>query len=154
MGHKVLLVDDEPDILEFVSYNLLAEGYSVECAQNGNMALQKVQEFKPDLVLLDVMMPVMDGVETCEKIRQMDDCQNIIIAFLSARNEDFSQIAGLEAGADDYITKPIRPKLLISKVRSLLKRKESISHENPDFMIDRVHYCVHINGEKIVLPRK
>lgn len=155
MAYKILLVDDEPDILEFVSYNLRSDGYEVECAKNGQESLIKVRDFKPDLVLLDVMMPVMDGIETCEKMRQLPECNGVIIAFLSARSEDFSQIAGLEAGADDYITKPIRPKLLISKVKSLLKRKEIGEHkENPDFMIDRSQYCVYICGKKIVLPRK
>lgn len=155
MAQKILLVDDEPDILEFVSYNLLSEGYEVECAANGEESLRKAREFKPDLVLLDVMMPVMDGIETCEKMRQLSECKDAVIAFLSARGEDFSQIAGLEAGADDYITKPIRPKLLISKVKSLLKRKETVEPiENPDFMIDRTQYCVYIQGKKIVLPRK
>ncbi|MFI3321318.1 MAG: response regulator transcription factor [Rikenellaceae bacterium] len=153
---KILLVDDEPDILEFVSYNLMNEGYIVECAPNGEEALKVIKTFKPHLILLDVMMPVMDGIETCERIRATDT-SNVVISFLSARGEDFSQIAGYEAGADDYITKPIRPKLLVTKVKALLKRyeaREEFKESGGGFVIDRDRYCVEKDGGTITLPRK
>ena len=118
---RILLVDDEEDILEFVSYNLQREGFRVYSAKNGIEAIQMAGKIKPDLVILDVMMPEMDGISACEEIRKLPVCKNVIIAFLTARGEDYSQIAGFEAGADDYITKPIRPKVLISRVKALLK---------------------------------
>lgn len=154
---RILLVDDEPGILEFVSYNLKNEGYDVEVALNGKDAIDVIESFEPHLVLLDVMMPVMDGVETCSKIRESEKGKNIVIAFLSARGEDYSQIAGFDAGADDYITKPIRPKLLVSKVKSLLKRFDANSDsdvENSSFIIDKELYLVKIEGREVVLPRK
>ena len=115
---KVLLVDDEPDILELIQYNLEKEGYIVETANNGREGVSKAQALLPDLILLDVMMPEMDGIETCHQMRENEDLSNTLIAFLTARNEDYSQIAGLEAGADDYITKPIKPKVLVSRVKA------------------------------------
>ena len=125
-NYKILIVDDEADILEFLSYNLEKEGFKVYTAQNGEEAIKKTAEKEPQLILMDVMMPEMDGIEACEKIRQLQGFDNIIIAFLTARGEDYSQIAGFEAGADDYITKPIKPKVLISRIKALLKRyKES-----------------------------
>jgi two-component system alkaline phosphatase synthesis response regulator PhoP len=119
---KILLVDDEPDILEIVGYNLKNEGYEVYTAENGLEAIKAAKKHIPHLILLDIMMPEMDGIEACEKIRKTKSLENVIIAFLTARGEDYSQVAGFEAGADDYITKPIKPKVLISKIKSLLRR--------------------------------
>ena len=123
MNNTILVVDDELDILEFVGYNLRKEGYTVLTANNGLTAIEIAKEKTPDLVILDVMMPDMDGIETCERMRAIPKLTNTIITFLTARSEDYSQIAGLEAGADDYITKPIRPKVLLSRVKALLRRR-------------------------------
>ena len=119
---KILLVDDEPDILEIVGYNLKNEGYQVFTAENGQQAIKIAKKNIPHLILLDIMMPEMDGIEACEKIRKIKSLENVIITFFTARGEDYSQVAGFEAGADDYITKPIKPKVLVSKVKSLLRR--------------------------------
>src|SRR5210317_1868508 len=119
---KILLVDDEPDILEIVGYNLSTEGYQVITAENGFEAVKKAKKEKPQLIILDVMMPEMDGIEACEHIRNIPELNETIITFLTARSEDYSQVAGFDAGADDYITKPIKPKVLVSKVKSLLRR--------------------------------
>lgn len=160
---RILLVDDEEDILEFVSYNLQREGFKVFLARNGIEAIQMAGKTKPDLIILDVMMPEMDGIAACEEIRKLPGGKNVIIAFLTARGEDYSQIAGFEAGADDYITKPIRPKVLISRVRALLKRSVEISAEgNGDekilkignFVIDKERYVLGIEGKELTLPRK
>lgn len=158
MSYRILLVDDEEDILEFMSYNLIKEGYTVYTATNGKEAVTKALEVDPHLILLDVMMPEMDGIETCREIRSYPQFKNILIAFLSARNEDYSQIAGFDAGADDYITKPIRVKVLISRIKALLKRIESrqateTSGES-SLVIDRERYLVILDGQEIVLPRK
>ena len=110
---KILLVDDDPDILDIISFNLHKEGYEVSTAENGKIGLKKAKTLQPDLVLLDVMMPEMDGIETCEELRKMPEAANAVIAFLTARGEDYSQIAGFDAGADDYIAKPIKPKVLV-----------------------------------------
>ena len=118
---KILLVDDEPDILEIVGYNLRNEGYQVFTATNGIEAVKSAKKNIPQLILLDIMMPEMDGIEACEKIRKIKSLKNVIISFLTARGEDYSQVAGFEAGADDYITKPIKPKVLVSKIKSLLR---------------------------------
>ena len=125
---KILLVYDEPDILEIVGYNLKNEGYQVYTANNCIEALNSAKKITPNLILLDIMMPEMDGIETCEKIRAIKSLENTLIAFLTARNEDYSQVAGFDAGADDYITKPIKPKVLVSKVKSLLRRLLSLIH--------------------------
>jgi len=157
---KILLVDDEPDVLEIVSYNLGNEGYQIFTASNGIEAIQKSKEIQPHLILLDVMMPEMDGIEACEKIREIDNLKDVIIAFLTARGEDYSQLAGFEAGADDYITKPVKPKVLVSKVKSLLRRlkKESSEIVNVtkvgDIVINREEYFVLKKKKKIILPRK
>lgn len=119
---KILLVDDEPDILEIVGYNLTQEGYSVVTAENGRRAIEQAKKHKPQLIILDVMMPEMDGIEACEKLRKTPELSNTVITFLTARGEDYSQLAGFEAGADDYITKPVKPKVLVSKVKALLRR--------------------------------
>jgi len=161
---KILLVDDERDILEFLSYNLTNEGFEIHTASNGADALRLAVEVQPHLVLLDVMMPEMDGIETCEEIRKIPELENTLVAFLTARGEDYSQIAGFEAGGDDYITKPIKPKLLISKIKSLLKRTTYSADRREDeqrnqivsgdLMIDKDRYLVIQNGKEIIFPRK
>ncbi len=156
---RILLVDDEPDILEILEYNLSSEGYQVEKARNGVQALNKAIEWNPHLVLLDVMMPEMDGIETCEKLRKKSTASNLAIVFLTARSEDYSQVAGLEAGADDYITKPIKPKVLISKIKAILRRFESSESKSEvievgDLTINREEYKIIYKNEPIFLPRK
>ena len=156
---KILLVDDEPDILEIVGYNLKNEGYQVYTANNGLEALKSAKKITPNLILLDIMMPEMDGIETCEKIRAIKSLENTLIAFLTARNEDYSQVAGFEAGADDYITKPIKPKVLVSKVKSLLRRLKAENQADStvvvgDITINRDEYVVFKGDKKIFLPRK
>ncbi|MBO4581491.1 MAG: response regulator transcription factor [Bacteroidales bacterium] len=165
--YRILLVDDESDILDFISYNLTKEGYLVDTATNGTDALQKMAELKPHLVLLDVMMPGIDGFEVCKAIRMQKQYNDVLIAFLSARSEDYSQIEGFESGADDYIAKPIRPKVLVSKVQSLLRRSSFVkrSLRNSSFysqgsihlknlVIDVENYTVSHEGDTFVLPRK
>ena len=156
---KILLVDDEPDILEIVGYNLSSQGYQIITAENGVEGVKKAKKEKPHLIILDVMMPEMDGIEACEKIRKNPDLSDTIITFLTARGEDYSQMAGFEAGADDYITKPIKPKVLVSKVKALLRRLKE--EEKPDevlkignLTINREEYKITIKGEELVLPRK
>ncbi len=158
---RILLVDDEPDILEIVSYNLSSEGYEVFTAKNGSEGVAKAKKKKPHLIIMDVMMPEMDGIEACETIRSTPGLENTIIAFLTARGEDYSQMAGFDAGADDYITKPIKPKVLVSKVKSLLRRfKDEELPELEDIVqvggitINREEYKIINNGQEIVLPRK
>ena len=157
---KILLVDDEPDILEIVGYNLSSEGYNVNTANNGAEALSLAKKEKPHLIILDVMMPEMDGIETCEKLRNVPELSNTIITFLTARGEDYSQVAGFDAGADDYITKPIKPKVLVSKVKALLRRlKEQEEQEDDvlkagDIIINRDEYKIIQEGNEIILPRK
>lgn len=160
---KVLIVDDESDILEIVSYNLEDAGYEVFTASNGADGIKLAKKHRPELIILDVMMPGMDGIETCEKMRTISDLDHTIIAFFTARGEDYSQMAGFEAGADDYITKPIKPKVLVGKVKSLLRRfhtsaKSEIVSEDilklTNLEIDREQYIVKLKGEVINLPRK
>lgn len=155
----ILLVDDEPDILEIVGYNLSSEGYTVITADNGAKAVKMARKRKPDLIILDVMMPEMDGIEACEQIRKIPELQDTIITFLTARGEDYSQVAGFDAGADDYITKPIKPKLLLSKVKALLRRLRSDEEESNimevgDIVINRDEYKVIKGKNEIILPRK
>ena len=155
----ILLVDDEPDILEIVGYNLSSEGYNVVTAENGAEAVKKAKKKKPQLIILDVMMPEMDGIEACEQIRKIPDLQNTIITFLTARGEDYSQVAGFDAGADDYITKPIRPKVLVSKVKALLRRlKEEETSSNivkiGSLVINRDEYKIIVDKKELILPRK
>ena len=156
--NKILLVDDDPDILEIISYSLENEGYSIYKAMNGLQAIEIAEKVTPDLIIMDLMMPEMNGVEACEQIRKSTKLNNVIITFLSARSEDFSQIAGFDAGADDYITKPIRPKVLLSKVKSLLRRNKSDIDASliqiNDLIINRSRYLVNLKGIEISLPRK
>ncbi len=159
MDHnKILLVDDDPDILEFLSYNIRQAGFVIETGENGLEALEKLKNFKADLIILDVMMPEMDGIETCEEIRKMPEFDDTIIAFLTARGEDYSQIVGFDSGADDYITKPIKPKVLMSRIKALLRRKnmtnDNSEKQNTPFFIDKERYLIIINGKDIFLPRK
>ncbi len=158
--NKILLVDDEADILEFLSYNLKKEGYQVFTANNGKEAVAVAKKENPDIIILDVMMPDMDGIETCREIRDLPGLKDVMIAFLTARNEDYSQIAGFEVGADDYINKPIKPRVLISRIKALLRRSG-----NPDtsagekvemggIRIDRERYLIVQNGSEINLPKK
>ena len=159
MNYKILIVDDETDILEFVGYNLRKEGYTVFTATNGRDAIRKALDIEPDLILMDVMMPEMDGMEATREIRSHEKMHPTIIAYLTARHEDFSQIAGFESGADDYITKPIRVKVLISRIKALLKRRERFDHPEVDnesrpIRIDRERHLVLKDGEAINLPRK
>ncbi|MDR9373543.1 MAG: response regulator transcription factor [Schleiferiaceae bacterium] len=156
--YTVLIVDDEPDILEFVGYNLRKENYQVYTASNGEEALQKAREHRPHLILLDVMMPGMDGIETCDQIRKSPDLEHVLIAFLTARGEDYSQVAGFDAGADDYITKPIKPKVLLSRMKALLRRygqnSNSSLQELGDLTIDLDKYQIHYQNKHLDLPRK
>ncbi|MGB3590661.1 MAG: response regulator transcription factor [Nonlabens sp.] len=157
---KILLVDDEPDILEIVSYNLKNEGYQVYTASNGEEGLKKAIKKSPDLIILDVMMPVMDGIEACEKMRKISSLDQTIITFFTARGEDYSMIAGFDAGADDYITKPVKPRVLVSKVKSLLRRRESRVQSSSnitkigDLTIDQDQYKVFYQKQEMMLPRK
>lgn len=155
---KILLVDDEPDILEFISYNLIKEGYDVSTASNGLEGVKKAKIEKPDLILLDIMMPEMDGIEACAEIRKIDSLKKSLLVFLTARTEEYSQLAGYEAGADDYITKPVKPKVLISKIKALLRLKTDDEKQEiialEDFTIDRETYKVTFQNDEFSLPRK
>ncbi len=156
---KILLVDDEPDIIEIIRYNLLQEGYQVFSASNGLEAIGVAKKENPHLIILDIMMPEMDGIEACQIIRSNVQFQETVIMFLTARGEDFSLVAGYEAGADDYVTKPIKPKVLLSKVKGLLRRfdKKELIAQHLTFdtlVIDREEYLVFIDGERLSLPKK
>ena len=160
--HIILLVDDEPDIIEFLSYNLKKEGFKVYTASNGADGIKTAKEVIPHLIVLDVMMPGIDGIETCSELKKIPALAKTLIMFLTARGEDYSQIAGLDAGADDYITKPIKPRLFISRVNALLRRHSDAEESTPetstmkihDLLIDREKYVVMKQGRKIVLPKK
>ena len=157
---KILLVDDEPDIIEILSFNLKQEGYNVFAASNGKQAIDKARKIKPHLIVMDVMMPVMDGIESCELIRQDRTINDVSIMFLTARGEDYSQLAAFDAGADDYVTKPVKPKIFISKVKAMLRRKlefqkpriERLEYDN--LLIDKSEYKVIANDRLFSLPRK
>ncbi|WP_320111348.1 MULTISPECIES: response regulator transcription factor [Draconibacterium] len=161
---KVLLVDDELDILEFLSYNLEKEGYEVFTARNGVEAIKIAEKQVPHLIILDVMMPEMDGIAACEELRKIPALSSTVIAFLTARGEDYSQIAGFEAGADDYITKPVRPKVLVSRVKALLKRTGEATQPVEvvdtntvtigNLLIDKERYLIRIGDNEMILPRK
>lgn len=158
-NYTILLVDDEPDILEFVGYNLKKEEYRVITADNGQKALALAKKYQPQLILLDVMMPGMDGIETCEQIRKTPELESTLVAFLTARSEDYSQLAGFEVGADDYITKPIKPKVLVSRIKALLRRynespKSSAILDFGDLRIDLDKYQVRLKDKKVEVPRK
>jgi two-component system alkaline phosphatase synthesis response regulator PhoP len=155
----ILLVDDELDILEIIGYNLSGEGYNVVTAQNGVEAIKKAKKYKPELIILDVMMPEMDGIEACEKLRLIPELSETIITFLTARGEDYSQVAGFDAGADDYITKPIKPKVLTSKVKSLLRRFKTQDESQQiiklgNITINREEYKIFVDTQEMILPRK
>ncbi len=156
---KILLVDDEPDILEIIGYNLSQEGYNIITANNGKEAVVKAKKELPQLIIMDVMMPEMDGIEACGNIRKIPELENTIITFLTARSEDYSQLAGFDAGADDYIAKPIKPKILVSKVKALLRRLKE-KEEKSDVLnvngieINREEYKIVKEGQEIALPRK
>ncbi len=154
----IFVVDDEDDIRELLKYNLEKEGHQVTIMENGLQCLEAVKNNKPDLILLDVMMPGMDGIEVCEQLKQNQENNAILICFLTARSEDYSQIAGLEAGGDDYVAKPVRPKVLMSRVNALLRRKEIAKPvEKPqttDLVINREKYLIEKDGKEIQLPRK
>ncbi len=159
---RILLVDDEPDVLDFLSYNLKKEGAEVFTASNGKDAIEKAKEVLPDLIVLDVMMPVMDGIEACTELRKIRETKEALILFLTARTEDYSQIAGLEAGVDDYISKPINPRVLISRLKALLRGKARHKIEQDKEVIDigggvkinKESYSVTVGGKEITLPKK
>lgn len=155
---SILIIDDEEDILEILKYNLIKEGFEVEIAANGLDGIEKAKVFKPDLIILDVMMPQMDGIEVCEVIRKLPGFESTLICFLTARAEDYSQIAGLDAGADDYISKPVKPRVLISRINAILRRKSlnlvAEEESSEDLVINREKYMVYKNGEALHLPKK
>ena len=158
-NYKILVVDDDPDIIEILKYNLLSEGYNVRSATNGLQALAVAKEFIPDLIILDIMIPKMDGVETCRQIRTIPELANKLVIFLTARLEEYSEIAAFEIGADDYITKPIKPRALISRINALFRRNSKKNSENfkitsKNLEINPSSYIVKINGKKINLPKK
>jgi two-component system alkaline phosphatase synthesis response regulator PhoP len=160
-GKKILVVDDEPDILEILSYNLRKEGFTVQTANNGEEGLKAAQQMNPDLIILDIMMPQMDGIELCRQLRSTPSFDDTLIAFLTAKEEDYSQIAALDFGGDDYITKPIKPKVLMSRVKALLRRnlktEESINEHRTvigDLLIDRESYRVTKSGVEVELAKK
>lgn len=156
---KILLVDDEPDIIEFLGYNLTKAGYEVLTTTSGKEAIEIAKKSAPDLIILDVMMPEMDGIETCHEIRNIDSLKDTLVVFLSARGEDYSQVAGFDAGADDYITKPIKPRLLLSRVKAILRRKAGPTglqgnETTLGIQIDREKYLVYKEGEELSFPKK
>ncbi len=157
---KILIVDDEPDILEFLQYNLEKEGYEVHLANNGAAGLETARKTQPDLIILDIMMPEMDGVEVCRRLRADDQFNDTIITFLTARQEDYSHIAALEQGGDDYISKPIKPRVLVARIKAMLRRKGSVDAEGgniietDDLRIDLEGMTIEKDGERVDLPRK
>ncbi len=157
---KILCVDDEPDILEILKYNLSNEGYQISTAKDGKIAVKKAKEIKPNLIIMDIMMPNMDGIQTCEILRSDESFNDTLIMFLTARGEDYSYVAAYEAGADDYVTKPVKPKILLSKVKGLLRRSKKYSDnefneiEFGDLRINREKYKVYKSDKSISLPRK
>ena len=158
MKNKILLVDDDIDILEILQYNLRKSNFIVETASNGIIAIEKALKFKPDLIVLDVMMPEMDGITACEKIRELPELENVMITFLTARNEDYSEIAGLEAGADDYIDKPIQPKVFVAKIKSLLRRRSNNEQNDiitfNDITVEKSKFKVKFQEKEVKLARK
>lgn len=155
----ILIVDDEEDILEFLEYNLKKEDFEVHVASSGRKAIDIAQNVNPDLIILDVMMPELDGIETCKELRELPGLKNTLIAFLTARNEDYSQIAGFDAGADDFINKPIKPRVLISRIKALLRRNNPLQQNQvfeteSGLKIDRNKYVIELGGKEITLPKK
>jgi two-component system, OmpR family, alkaline phosphatase synthesis response regulator PhoP len=153
----ILIIDDEEEIRDLIAYNLIKEGFEISTAENGRVGFEKLKQQQVDLILLDVMMPEMDGIEFCSQLRANPAFDRIIVCFLTARNEDYSQIAGLDSGADDYIAKPVKPRVLISRIKALLRRSETITsaaQEVNGLMINREEYVASLNGEKIHLPKK
>jgi two-component system alkaline phosphatase synthesis response regulator PhoP len=155
----ILIVDDEVDILEFLEYNLKKEEFDVHTASSGRKAIDIAQKVNPDLIILDVMMPDLDGIETCKELRDIPSLKNTLIAFLTARNEDYSQIAGFDAGADDYINKPIKPRVLISRIKAILRRNNPLNQNQvfeteSGLKIDKNKYVIELNGKEITLPKK
>ena len=157
---KILIVDDEPDILDFLGYNLRKEGYETFSATNGKEAIELARQESPHLIILDIMMPELDGMETCKQLRQLPEFENTLIVFLTARDEDYSQIAGFEIGVDDYITKPIKPRVFVSRIKGLLRRVIPISGQSGEkrvvgrIEIDKETYTVRKNEQELTLPRK
>ncbi len=157
---KILCVDDEPDILEILKYNLSNEGYQISTAKDGKIAVKKAKETHPNLIIMDIMMPNMDGIEACEILRSDESFNDTLIMFLTARGEDYSYVAAYEAGADDYVTKPVKPKILLSKVKGLLRRSKKYSNkevdeiEFGDLRINKEKYKVYTSDKSISLPRK
>ncbi len=157
---KILCVDDEPDILEILKYNLSNEGYQISTAKDGKIAVKKAKEAHPNLIIMDIMMPNMDGIEACEILRSDESFNDTLIMFLTARGEDYSYVAAYEAGADDYVTKPVKPKILLSKVKGLLRRSKKYSNkevdeiEFGDLRINKEKYKVYTSNKSISLPRK
>jgi len=159
-GQKILIVDDEPDILELIEYNLKKEGYQVFTASNGQEGITVAKKVHPDLIILDIMMPKMDGIEACRLMRAIPEFKNTFMVFLTARSEEYSEIAGFNVGADDYIAKPIKPRALVSRINAILRRNsgtEEVSEnklEIGDLVIDREAYLVFQGGNKVVLAKK
>lgn len=161
MSYSILVIDDEQDIRILIRYNLEKEGYMVAEAENGMEGIELAKKNIPDLILLDVMMPGLDGIATCEKLRDIPALQNTMVCFLTARGEDYSQIAGFDAGADDYITKPIKPKLLVSRIAAVLRRQNKLATKKQDqleakqsIVVDRERYLISKDGQEMILPRK
>ena len=157
MPEKILIVDDEPDIVNLLDYHLTKKGYLTKTAHNGKEALDVAKNFQPDLVLLDLMMPEMDGIETCVEIRESKEIKDTLVALLTARSEDYSQIAGFDSGADDYITKPIKPRVLMSRIKALLRRKAEKNTDaasTAELFIDTEKYVVFQKGNELLLPKK
>lgn len=157
-NYKILVVDDEPDILEFIDYNLKREGYEVYLASNGQEGIEKAKEINPDLIVLDVMMPVLDGIEACRRLREMPEFKSTFIVFLTARSEEYSEIAGFNVGADDYISKPIKPRVLLSRINAILRRKDQNSVPTKiqlgDLEIDRESFTVTQRGHRVQMAKK
>lgn len=156
---KILVVDDEKDILELLSYNLDKEGYHVKTASNGKKAVETARSFIPDLILLDIMMPEQDGVETCRQLRELSELNDTFIIFLTARAEEYSEVAGFDAGGDDYINKPIKPRALISRLGAMFRRKKKLAKkediiEIADLRIDKTSYSILVGKREITLPKK
>lgn len=156
--YKILVVDDEPDILEFITYNLKREGYEVYVAANGQEGIERAKEINPDLIVLDVMMPVLDGIETCRQLREMPEFKSTFIVFLTARSEEYSEIAGFNVGADDYIAKPIKPRVLLSRINALLRRKDQSASPSKiqlhDLVIDKDSFTVTKGGNRVQMAKK